>query len=104
MKRKPMKSKAITRINREVEDLPKRWNEVLVSSLLDSEFSTESELFIQSAFAVHSNYPSHLEAAEAILAGDAFIPMAVESMLDANDSLEEIKKFLNRAVELIDKQ
>lgn len=95
-----VKDAALNRIRKQTADLPERWREVLENALINSEYSTEAELLIQSAFAVHKKYPSTMEPAEAILAGDAFIPMAIESLLDNNCSLEEIEQFLNRAVEL----
>ncbi|MCK5132119.1 MAG: hypothetical protein KAR40_08215 [Candidatus Sabulitectum sp.] len=98
-----MRKEALRRISIETTDLPERWREVLHSALLNSEFSTEAELFIQSALAVHTKYPSDMEPAEAILAGDAFIPMAIESMLDNELPLSEIEKHLERVVGLFDK-
>lgn len=95
---------ALKRIRKQTTDLPERWREVLENALINSEFSTEAELLIQSAFAVHTKYPSTMEPAEAILAGDAFIPMAVESLLDNNSSLEEIEQFLARTVELFERE
>lgn len=88
---------ALKRINDATTDLPERWREVLENTLLNADFSTEAELLIQSALAAHKNYPSNMEPAEAILAGDAFIPMAIESMLDSNCSLEELEQFLKNA-------
>ncbi|MCK5784954.1 MAG: hypothetical protein KAH54_00190 [Candidatus Sabulitectum sp.] len=98
-----MREEALRRIQALPDDLPERWREVLESALLNSEFSTEAELFIQSALAVHTEYPRGLEPAEAILAGDAFIPMAIESMLDNNQSTAEIEEFLARVACLFDK-
>lgn len=98
-----MKDAALKRIHDETTDLPLRWREVLESALLNTEFSTEAELFIQSALAVHTEYPPGLEPAEAILAGDAFIPMAIESMLDNNFPLAEIEELLGRVVGKFDK-
>lgn len=95
-----MRKEALRRISNETTDLPERWREVLESALLNSEFSTEAELFIQSALAVHTKYPSDMEPAEAILAGDAFIPMAIKSMLDNGLPLSEIEKHLERVVGL----
>ena len=91
-----MREEALRRIQAIPGDLPERWREVLENALLNSEFSTEAELLIQSALAVHTEYPRDLEPAEAILAGDAFIPMAIESMLDNNQSTAEIEEFLSR--------
>ncbi len=98
-----MKEEALTRINNATADLPERWREVLKNALLNKEFSTEAELLIQSALAVHTKYPPGLEPAEAILAGDAFIPMAIESMLDNNLPLAEIEELLGRVVGKFDK-
>ena len=89
---------ALTRIRKQTTDLPERWREVLENALLSADSSTEAELLLQSALAVHTKYPSTMEPAEAILAGDAFIPMAIESMLDTNCSLEELEQFLKNAV------
>ncbi len=89
---------ALKRIREQTADLPERWREVLENALLSTDSFTEAELFLQSALAVHKNYPSNMEPAEAILAGDAFIPMAIESMLDTNCSLEELEQFLKNAV------
>ncbi len=97
-----VKDTALNRIRKQTTDLPERWLEVLENALLNDDFSTEAELLIQSAFAVHKKYPCTMEPAEAILAGDAFIPMAIESLLDDNCSLKEIEMFLSRAVELFD--
>ncbi|MCD6588544.1 MAG: hypothetical protein J7K88_08340 [Candidatus Fermentibacteraceae bacterium] len=97
------KDEAHNRINRGTAGLPPRWRKVLDSSLLSAEFPNEAELLIRSALAVHRKYPPDMEPAEAILAGDAFIPMAIESMLDTNCSLEEIDRFLVRAIELFDR-
>lgn len=91
------------RINRETADLPERWGEVLKDSLIKGDFSTEAEFLLKSAVAAHTAYPPQMDAAESILAGDAFIPMAIESMLENNRSLEEIERFLSEAVELINK-
>lgn len=98
-----MKDSAVKRIGAETTDLPERWREVLQGALLSTEFSSEAELLIQSALAVHTRYPANLEPAEAILAGDAYIPMAVESMLQGNCTLAELEKFLSTAVGLFDK-
>ncbi|RKZ00921.1 hypothetical protein DRQ21_11625 [Candidatus Fermentibacteria bacterium] len=98
-----MKQQALNRIRTETAGLPERWREVLETALKSTDFSTEAELLLQSALTVHSRYPEDMEPAEAILAGDAFIPMAVESMLDTNCSLEEIDRFLVRATELFDR-
>ncbi len=91
------------RIDSETEGLPARWREVLYSALLNTEHPTDAELCIQSALAVHSKYPADMEPAEAILAGDALIPLAVESMLDKDYPLEEIEAFLKRAAKLFNK-
>lgn len=98
-----MREEAVNRIHRETADLPERWQDVLKSALLDSEFPTEADLLIESAVAVHSKYPAHMEPAEAILAGDAFIPMAIESLLDTGASPDEIEEFLSKAVGKFDK-
>lgn len=92
-----VKDAALKRIRKQTTDLPEGWREVLENALLNREYPTEAELFMQSALAVHKNYPPDMEPAEAILAGDAFIPMAIESMLDNNYSLEELKQFLKNA-------
>ncbi|MCD4708878.1 MAG: hypothetical protein K8S62_14190 [Candidatus Sabulitectum sp.] len=98
-----MREEALARISRATADLPERWREVLENTLLNAEFPSEAELLIQSALAVHANYPPGTEPAEAILAGDAFTPMAIESMLDNNLSLAEIEEFLCRVAKLFDK-
>jgi len=98
-----MKDKARNRIRTETAGLPERWREVLETALRSSDFSTEAELLLQSAVAVHSRYPENMEPAEAILAGDAFIPMAIQSMLDSDLSLEEIDEQLRIAAELFDR-
>ncbi|MCK5034753.1 MAG: hypothetical protein KAS73_02590 [Candidatus Sabulitectum sp.] len=98
-----VKAAALKRISNGTVDLPERWREVLESALLNADFATEAELIFQSALAVHKNYPSNMEPAEAILAGDAFIPMAIESMLDSNCSLEELEQFLKNAVCFFDR-
>ncbi|GEM_PF-1287512 len=95
-----MKVKALNRIRTETAGLPERWKEVLEIALKNSDFSNEAELLLQSALAVHSRYPEDMEPAEAILVGDAFIPMAIQSMLDNNLSLEEIDEQLRAAAEL----
>lgn len=98
-----MREATLKRIDNATTDLPERWQKVLKDALLDTDFSTEAELLIQSALAVHSKYPSNMKPAEAILAGDAFIPMAIESMLDSNCSLEEIEQFLEKVVCVFDR-
>ena len=98
-----VRDSAIKRINHETTDLPERWRDLLHSALLKTEYKTEAELCIQSALSVHSRYPADMEPAEAILAGDALIPMAVESMLDNDCPLEEIEAFLSRATEIFSK-
>ena len=91
------------KIDAATTDLPERWREVLHNALLKTEFSNEADLCIQSALAVHSKYPAGMEPAEAILAGDALIPMAVESMLDNDCQLEEIEAFLKQVTKLFNK-
>jgi hypothetical protein len=85
---------AYERINRETVGLPERWREVLITALADSDCSSEAELFLQSALSVHKTFPTNLEPAEAILAGDAFVPLAVQAMLDNNISLDDIDEHL----------
>ena len=91
------------KIDSETQDLPARWREVLYNALLKTEHATDAELCMQSALAVHSSYPADMEPAEAILAGDALIPLAIESMLDKDYPLEEIEAFLKRAAEMFNK-
>ncbi len=98
-----VRDSALNRVNHETKDLPERWREVLHSALLKTEFSDEADLCIQSALAVHSKYPADMEPAEAILAGDALIPMAVESLLDNDCPLEEIEAFLRQATKIFNK-
>lgn len=98
-----MRDTVLKRIERETVDLPERWSEVLKNSLVKGVFATEAELFLKSAITAHSSYPPEMDPAESILAGDAFIPMAIESMLDKNNSLAEIEQFLSKAIELVDK-
>lgn len=97
------KDAALKRIRKQTTDLPERWREVLEDALLNADFPSEAELLIQSALAVHKNYPANMEPAEAILAGDAFIPMAIESMLDNNLPLAEIEEFLGRVARKFDR-
>ena len=98
-----MRDTLLKRIDRETADLPERWREVLKKSLIQGEFSTEAELLLKSALAAHTAYPPQMDPAESILAGDAFIPMAIKSMLNNNCSIEEVEQFLSRAVGLVDK-
>jgi len=98
-----VKDAALRRISNGTVDLPERWREVLEKALLNTEYPTEAELLMQSALVIHTKYPPDMEPAEAILAGDAFIPMAIESMLDSNCSLEELEQFLKNAVCFFDR-
>jgi hypothetical protein len=98
-----MKEDALRRIEERTRNLPERWREVLKESLLSGEFQSEADLLLQSALAIHSNYSPNMEPAESILAGDAFIPMSIESMIDNEATLEEIEEFLNRVVGLFDR-
>ncbi|MCP4648153.1 MAG: hypothetical protein GY852_10560 [bacterium] len=97
-----MREDALNRIGKDTAGLPERWREVLMQCLSEANFESEAELLIKSALAVHANYPPNMEPAEAILAGDAFIPMSLESLLESN-SLAEIDLFLSRAVGKFDK-
>jgi len=98
-----MKEDALRRIRKDTEDLPERWREVLEESLLEGEFQSEAHLLMQSALAIHTDYSPILEPAESILAGDAFIPMSIESMINSDATLEEIEKFLSGVAGLFDK-
>lgn len=89
-----MREKTLERIDRDTEDLPDRWREVLHEALLEGDFSTEAHRLLESAIEAHGNPPSSMATAESILAGDAFIPMAVEAMTDAGVPLEEMDRIL----------
>jgi len=97
-----LKSNCRKRIDDAVINHPSRWGKVLEIALLEKENTTDEITFLQSAFAVHTNYPPNLKVAEAILAGDAFIPMAIACLLDKKVKLSEIDTFLSEAVELFD--
>ncbi len=97
-----MKSNCRNRIQEAANNHPPRWEKVLEIALLEEEHSSDELIFLQSAFAAHTSYPPNLEVAEAILAGDAFIPMAIACLLDKKIKLSEIDTFLSEAVELFD--
>jgi len=86
----------IERINRDTADLPERWRDVLMLAVLEGEFCSEADRLLESAIAAHSCHPPEMETAEAILAGDAFFPMAVETLLDEDVPLKEIDELLAR--------
>ncbi len=98
-----MKSDCRDRIQEAVENHPPRWKKVLEIALLEEEHSSDELIFLQSAFAAHTSYPPDLEVAEAILAGDAFIPMAIACLLDKKVKLSEIDTFLAETVEMFEK-
>lgn len=98
-----MRKETIDRIVRDTADLPERWREVLQIALLDGDFKSEAHRLIQSAETIHSHNSSEMDTAESILAGDAFIPMAVEILLDNGVPLEEIDSFLAEAAGKFDK-
>ncbi len=89
-----MREETLERINRDTEGFPDRWREVLQEALLEGDFKTEAHRLLESAVKAHRNPPSRMETAESILAGDAFIPMAVEAMTDAGVPLEEMDRIL----------
>lgn len=90
-----MREDTLERIRKSTYGLPERWREVLAKALLKGEFHNESSRLLSSAVAVHSDPPGEMEIAESILAGDAFIPMAVEVLLEEGASLEEIRRVLS---------
>ena len=90
------------KIIQSVKDHPERWRKVLEIALLDGEFSSEEEQFLNSALAIHNNYSEDLAIAESVLAGDAFIPMAIECLLDSKKEICDIESFLQEAVKQID--
>ncbi|PIE53627.1 hypothetical protein CSA37_00230 [Candidatus Fermentibacteria bacterium] len=98
-----MKEETLARIDAATEGLPKRWREVLHQTLLEGEFETEAHRLLESARTVHEEPPPDMETAESILAGDAFIPMAVQVLAEAGVSLKEIDAILLSAVEKLKK-
>ena len=98
-----MKNNCRKRIQGAVKNHPARWSEVLEIALFEEENSSDETIFLQSAFSVHANHPPSLEVAEAILAGDAFIPMAIACLLDRKVKLSEIDMFLSEAAEMVEK-
>lgn len=85
------------RIRESTGDLPLRWREVLIKALLPGEFENEADRLLRSSLAIHENQSLEMEPAESILAGDAYIPMAVSALIEDGLSLEEIKAVLSQA-------
>lgn len=87
-------------IESETADLPPRWRTVLMEALLPGDFDDEAERLLASAIAVHRTFPQGMKTAEAILAGDAYIPMAVMEMIRSGSTpgeiLEAVRKFVNQ--------
>jgi len=92
-----MKEESLQRIRTATEDLPSRWREILEKALLNGEFRNEAERLLRSSLAIHENHPPGMEPAEAILAGDAFIPMAVAVLVEERVPLEDIRTILLEA-------
>ena len=92
-----MREETLLTIKESTDDLPPEWRSILEKALLHGEFGNEAERLLQSSLAVHENHLPEMETAQSILAGDAFIPMAVEALLEQEVSLEEIKAVLSRA-------
>ena len=89
-----MRDDTLKRIERATIDLPARWREILEAALLKGEFRGEAERLLQSALNIHENLSPDLKTAESILAGDAYIPMAVSVLLDNGTSPVEIERLL----------
>ncbi len=98
-----MRSETLSRIDRATADLPERWRNILHETLLEGSFDNEAHRLIASALSVHRSHPPGMETAEAILAGDAFIPMAVETLLEQGVSLADVEEFLAEAIRKFDK-
>lgn len=98
-----MRTETLARIDLVTADLPERWRNILHETLLEGSFIDEAHRLIASALAVHRNHPPGMETAEAILAGDAFIPMAVQALLEQGVSLPDMEKFLAEAIRKFDK-
>lgn len=92
-----MREETMERIKESTGDLPPRWREVLEKALLSGEFENEAERLLSSSLAIHEKLSSEMEPAESILAGDAYIPMAVKALIEDGVSLEEIQKVLSKA-------
>lgn len=89
-----MMEETLNRIQRATADLPERWKTVLEEALLKGEFNGEADRLLKSAVSIHRNHSPKMETAESILAGDAFIPMAVSVLLESGVPLEEIERIL----------
>ncbi|HOP27774.1 MAG TPA: hypothetical protein PLM22_11640 [Candidatus Sabulitectum sp.] len=87
-------------IEAETADLPPRWRRVLMEALLPGDYDNEAERLLDSAVSVHRCFPEDMETAEAILAGDAYIPMAITEMIRSGSTpgeiLEAVRKFVNQ--------
>lgn len=87
-------------IEAETADLPPRWRRVLMEALLPGDYDNEAERLLDSAVSVHRCFPEDMEIAEAILAGDAYIPMAITEMIRSGSTpgeiLEAVRKFVNQ--------
>jgi hypothetical protein len=92
-----MREETIERIRVSTGDLPVRWREVLEKALLHGEFENEAERLLRSSLSIHERHSPEMETAESILAGDAYIPMAVKTLVEDGISLEEIKAVLSKA-------
>ncbi len=92
-----MRSETLSRIDEATADLPERWRSILHETLLEGSFIDEPHRLMASALAVHRDHPPGMETAEAILAGDAFIPMAVQTLLEQGVSFG-YRKFLAEAI------
>lgn len=92
-----MRETTLKKIELDTRDLPERWTEVLHEALLRGGFNTEARRLLDSALEAHRNPPETMETAESILAGDAFIPMAVEVLANTGVPLEEIDSILAEA-------
>lgn len=94
-----MMERILAKIDRLTEDHPRRWREILRKTLLEGSFPSEAHRLAESALALHSSPPADLEPAEAILAGDAFLSMAMAEPPSAQD----LRKFILWAVSRFDR-
>jgi len=84
-------------IDKSTADLPPRWRQVLKGALLPGNFRNEADRLLRSSLAIHQRHSPEMEIAESILAGDTYIPMAVEVLLEHGVSLDEIRNLLSEA-------
>lgn len=97
-----MRVEALGRISSVSPDIPDRFRTVLETALLDRDDLSEAVLLLESALAVHRNPPGGLLPAEAVLAGDAFVPMAVQAMLERGMPIREIDSLLEEFIQELD--